>query len=60
MTLFCRPKLRFGDYMALTDDSESVEPKLILKRKEADSIDKVWKCYKYVFVTIFTHSLKLP
>ena len=39
--LFCRPKLRFGDYMAFSEDSESVEPKLILKRKQADSIDKV-------------------
>ena len=34
----CRPKLRFGDYMSsLSDDSESVEPKLILKRASKES-----------------------
>lgn len=37
-----RPKIRFGDYMSLNDDSESVEPKLILKRtsKDTSSMDK--------------------
>lgn len=33
------PKLRFGDYMSLNDDSESVEPKLILKRTSKESMD---------------------
>jgi hypothetical protein len=41
--LFDRPKIRFGDYMSLNDDPESVEPKLILKRasKDTTSMDKV-------------------
>lgn len=38
-----RPHLRFGDYLSLTDDSESPEPKLILKRaaKDPTPMDKV-------------------
>lgn len=43
-----RPKVRFGDYMALTEDPESIEPKLILKRssKDTSSMDKVVEIIK--------------
>lgn len=38
---FLRPQIRFGDYLSMTEDSESPEPKLILKRssKEVASVD---------------------
>lgn len=38
-----RPKIRFGEYLTLSEDTESIEPKLILKRssKDTPSLDKV-------------------
>lgn len=38
-----RPKIRFGDYLSLSEDNEAIEPKLILKRtaKDTSSMDKV-------------------
>ncbi len=33
----CRPQARFGDYLSLNDDSDSPEPKLILKRAPSDN-----------------------
>lgn len=39
---FIRPQIRFGDCVSVSEDSESPEPKLILKRAPSDtsSVDK--------------------